>query len=52
MAYKIKRKVMEDYIPLSDKIERLLDSTMRSVNRKSREAGYGNIMKKTEGGKF
>jgi hypothetical protein len=33
-------------------LRRMLDSTMKSVNRKSREAGYGDIMKKTRGGKF
>lgn len=33
-------------------LRRMLDNTMMSVNRKSREAGYGDIMKKTRGDKF
>jgi Mg2+ and Co2+ transporter CorA len=31
MAYQIKRKVMEDYIPLSDKLERQLDEVENNI---------------------
>lgn len=47
-------KELKDFMELPDKeyramqLRNLLDSTMKSVNRKSRMAGYGDIMRKVK----
>jgi hypothetical protein len=48
MAYKIKRKVMKEYIPLSDKLERQMDSMYklkgkRLIGHSAKEDYYEDI---------